>query len=49
MTRVARILLGLALGILLGVLPFVHYRYGANHRHAPAADAKEIRHATHAH
>jgi hypothetical protein len=49
MNGAARIALGLALGALLGSLPFLHYRFGATHAHAPAAAPKEIPHATHTH
>ena len=49
MNAAVRIALGLALGVLLGSLPFLHYRFGATHAHAPSTDSKEIRHATHAH
>jgi hypothetical protein len=49
MRTAARIVLGLALGAVLGALPFVHYRYGASHAHAPSAASEEIRHASHAH
>lgn len=49
MSAAARIALGLALGAVLGALPFVHYRYGASHAHAPSPASKEIRHASHAH
>lgn len=49
MTTAVRIALGVALGALLGVLPFLHYRYGAGHEHAPSAASKEIHHASHAH
>lgn len=49
MTAVARIVLGLALGALLGMLPFLHYRYGAGHSHGPTADTTELHHAAHTH
>ncbi len=49
MSAAVRIGLGLALGAVLGALPFLHYRYGASHAHAPSATSKEIRHASHAH
>ncbi len=49
MNGTARILLGLALGALLASLPFLHFRYGAGHTHAPDDTTKESDHAPHPH
>jgi hypothetical protein len=50
MSRIVRIVLGLALGALLGTFPFLHYRWGAGHGGSPElTDRLGDSHAHHTH
>ena len=43
MSTLLRVALGLVLGLLLGTLPFLHFRHGAGHHDAAPGGS----HATH--